>query len=112
MKFDIKHFLIFGLALGMTSCVETMKDGDMSTGFLGIPVLDADIQVEEFGATKATPKPPTLSVPESSALHFKVTGSDSKVVWNQKGLWRDPLQMPVGSYTIEVTYGSNTYRNP
>ena len=53
MKFDIKHFLIFGLALGMTSCVETMKDGDMSTGFLGIPVLDADIQVEEFGATKA-----------------------------------------------------------
>lgn len=112
MKFDIKHILIFGLALGMTSCVETMKDGDMSTGFLGIPVLDADIQVEEFGATKAAPKPPTLSVPESSALHFKVTGSDSKVVWNQKGLWRDPLQMPVGSYTIEVTYGSNTYGNP
>lgn len=114
MKFDIKHILIFGLALGMTSCVETMKDGDMSTGFLGIPVLDADIQVEEFGATKATPAPtlPTLSVPESSALHFKVTDSKSNVVWNQKGLWRDPLKMPVGSYTIEVTYGPNTYGNP
>ena len=112
MKFDIKHILIFGLALGMTSCVETMKDGDMSTGFLGIPVLDADIQVEEFGATKAAPSLPELSVPNTSALHFKVTGSDSKVVWDQNGLWTTPLKMPVGSYTIEVTYGSNTYRNP
>ena len=101
----------------MTSCVETMKDGDMSTGFLGIPVLDADIQVEEFGATKATPAPtlPTLSVPESSALHFKVTDSKSNVVWGDKdedGLWTTPLQMPVGEYTIEVNYGSNTYGNP
>lgn len=112
MKFDIKHILFFGLALGMTSCVETMKDGDMSTGFLGIPVLDADIQVEEFGATKAAPSLPELSVPNTSTLHFKVTDSKSNVVWNQKGLWRDPLQMPVGSYTIEVTYGSNTYGNP
>lgn len=112
MKFDIKHFLIFGLALGMTSCVETMKDGDMSTGFLGIPVLDADIQVEEFGATKAAPSLPTLSVPESSALHFKVTGSDSKVVWDQDGLWSTPLKMPVGKYTIDVNYGSNTYGDP
>ena len=112
MKFDIKHILIFGLALGMTSCVETMKDGDMSTGFLGVPVLDADIQVEEFGATKAAPSLPELSVPNTSTLHFKVTDSKSNVVWNQKGLWRDPLQMPVGSYTIEVTYGSNTYGNP
>ena len=114
MKFDIKHILIFGLALGMTSCVETMKDGDMSTGFLGVPVLDADIQVEEFGATKAAPAPtlPTLSVPESSALHFKVTDSKSNPVWDKDGLWSDPLQMPVGPYTIEVTYGSNTYGNP
>ena len=112
MKFDIKHILIFGLALGMTSCVETMKDGDMSTGFLGVPVLDADIQVEEFGATKAAPALPKLSAPAASDLHFKVTDSKSNVVWNQKGLWSDPLQMPVGSYTIEVTYGSNTYGNP
>ena len=101
----------------MTSCVETMKDGDMSTGFLGVPVLDADIQVEEFGATKAAPAPnlPTLSVPESSALHFKVTDSKSNVVWGDKdedGLWTTPLQMPVGEYTIEVNYGSNTYGNP
>lgn len=117
MKLYIKNILIFGLALGMTSCVETMKDGDMSTGFLGVPVLDADIQVEEFGATKATPAPtlPTLSVPESSALHFKVTDSKSNVVWGDKdedGLWTTPLQMPVGEYTIEVNYGSNTYGNP
>lgn len=112
MKFDIKHILIFGLALGMTSCVETMKDGDMSTGFLGIPVLDADIQVEEFGATKATPALPELSVPNTSALHFKVTGADSSVAWDKDGLWTSPLKMPVGSYTIEVTYGPNTYGNP
>ena len=112
MKLYIKHILIFGLALGMTSCVETMKDGDMSTGFLGVPVLDADIQVEEFGATKAAPSLPELSVPNTSALHFKVTGSDSKVVWDQNGLWSNPLKMPVGEYTIEVNYGSNTYRNP
>lgn len=106
--------MIFGLALGMTSCVETMKDGDMSTGFLGVPVLDADIQVEEFGATKATPAPtlPTLSVPDTSALHFKVTDSKSNPVWDKDGLWRTPLKMPVGEYTIEVNYGSNTYRNP
>lgn len=104
--------MIFGLALGMTSCVETMKDGDMSTGFLGVPVLDADIQVEEFGATKATPSLPTLSVPDHSKLHFKVTGSDSKVVWNQDGRWSNPLKMPVGKYTIEVNYRPNTYGNP
>ena len=110
MKFDIKHILIFGLALGMTSCVETMKDGDMSTGFLGVPVLDADIQVEEFGATKAAP--PDLPDPKTLDLHFKVTGSDSKLVWNQVGLWSTPLKMPVGEYTIEVNYGSNTYGDP
>lgn len=96
----------------MTSCVETMKDGDMPTGFLGVPVLDADIQVEEFGATKAAPSLPKLSVPESSALHFKVTDSKSDVAWNQNGLWSSPLQMPVGKYTIDVNYGSNTYGNP
>lgn len=112
MKFDIKHFLIFGLALGMTSCVETMKDGDMSTGFLGVPVLDADIQVEEFGATKAAPNLPILSVPDHSKLHFKVTGSDSNVVWDKDGLWSTPLKMPVGKYTIDVNYGSNTYGDP
>lgn len=112
MKFDIKHFLIFGLALGMTSCVETMKDGDMSTGFLGIPVLDADIQVEELGATKAAPNLPILSVPDHSKLHFKVTGSDSNVVWDKDGLWSTPLKMPVGAYTIDVNYGSNTYGDP
>lgn len=112
MKFDIKHILIFGLALGMTSCVETMKDGDMSTGFLGVPVLDADIQVEEFGATKAAPALPTLSVPDASTLHFKVTGSDNEVKWDQKGLWSTALQMPVGAYTIEVNYGSNTFGAP
>ena len=104
--------MIFGLALGMTSCVETMKDGDMSTGFLGVPVLDADIQVEEFGATKGAPSLPTLSVPDHSKLHFKVTGSDSKVVWNQDGRWSNPLKMPVGKYTIEVNYRPNTYGNP
>lgn len=112
MKFDIKHILIFGLALGMTSCVETMKDGDMSTGFLGIPVLDTDIQVEEFGATKAAPALPTLSVPDASTLHFKVTGADNVVKWNQNGLWSTALQMPVGAYTIEVNYGSNTFGAP
>lgn len=112
MKLYIKNILIFGLALGMTSCVETMKDGDMSTGFLGVPVLDADIQVEEFGATKAAPSLPKLSAPDASDLHFKVTDSKSDVAWDKDGLWTSPLQMPVGSYTIEVNYGSNTYRNP
>lgn len=112
MKFDIKHILIFGLALGMTSCVETMKDGGMSTGYLGVPVLETDIQVEEFGATKAAPSLPTLSVPDASTLHFKVTGSDNQVKWNQNGLWSSALQMPVGAYTIEVNYGSNTFGAP
>ncbi|MGN1219888.1 MAG: hypothetical protein ACI4TU_02995 [Candidatus Cryptobacteroides sp.] len=112
MKFDIKHILIFGLALGMTSCVETMKDGDMSTGYLGVPVLDADILVEEFGATKAAPALPTLSVPDASTLHFKVTGSDNVVKWDQNGLWSTALKMPVGAYTIEVNYGSNTFGTP
>lgn len=112
MTFDIKHILFFGLALGMTSCVETMEDGDRSTGYLGVPVLETDIQVEEFGATKAAPALPTLSVPDASTLHFKVTGSDNEVKWDQKGLWSTALQMPVGAYTIEVNYGSNTFGAP
>ena len=112
MKFDIKNILIFALAIGMTSCVETMKDGDMSTGYLGVPALDANIQVEEFGATKAAPEPPTLSVPDASTLHFKVTGAGNVVPWNQNGLWSSALQMPVGDYTIEVNYGSNTFGAP
>lgn len=112
MTFDIKHILFFGLALGMTSCVETMEDGDRSTGYLGVPVLETDIQVEEFGATKAAPTPPTLSVPDASTLHFKVTGADNEVKWNQNGLWSSALQMPVGDYTIEVNYGSNTFGAP
>ena len=112
MKFDIKNILIFALAIGMTSCVETMKDGDLSTGYLGVPVLETDIQVEEFGATKAAPALPTLSVPDASTLHFKVTGADNVVKWNQDGLWSSALQMPVGDYTIEVNYGSNTFGAP
>lgn len=106
-----RHILILlGISLAMSSCAEfSMQDGKAE---LYPPVFKVDTQVEEITQTKGNPGVPELTVPATQDIHFTVKDKDGKTVYDNQGVWSEALKMPVGSYTVEASYGSNTFGAP
>lgn len=106
-----RHILILlGISLAMSSCAEfSMQDGKAE---LYPPVFKVDTQVEEITQTKGDPGVPELTVPATQDIHFTVKDKDGKTVYDKQGVWSEALEMPVGSYTVEASYGSNTFGAP
>lgn len=94
----------------MSSCAKfSMQDGKAE---LYPPVFKVDTQVEEITQTKGNPGVPELTVPATQDIHFTVKDKDGKPVYDKQGVWSEALKMPVGSYTVEASYGSNTFGAP
>lgn len=106
-----RHILILlGISLAMSSCADfSMQDGKAE---LYPPVFKVDTQVEEITQTKGDPGVPELTVPATQDIHFTVKDKDGKTVYDNQGVWSEALKMPVGSYSVEASYGSNTFGAP
>lgn len=111
MTLNSRHILILlGISLAMSSCAEfSMQDGKAE---LYPPVFKVDTQVEEITQTKGGPGVPKLTVPATQDIHFTVKDKDGKTVYDKQGVWSEALKMPVGSYTVEASYRSNTFGAP
>ena len=92
------------------SCVEMDEQQSGEVGYLASPMLDVDVTVDDFTPTKSLDF--EIEVPQVADITFEVKDKDGKVRYNGKGLWSEPLTLPVGSYSINATCGSNTFGSP
>lgn len=96
----------------LVSCVELETEQPLAdaVGYLVAPSLEVDVTVDDLQLTKTLDF--TVEQPSESDIRFVVKDKDNNVRYEGNGLWNEPLVLPVGSYTIEATAGSNTYGAP
>lgn len=115
MKFKFKNILVLGLAISLVSCAEIAPEEQGLYGTLAAPHVDIDVSMQDLNAdaTKgsAPAADPSLNL-NVKQLTFTVTDCNGKQQYSGQGLWTDPITMPVGSYTISVSYGSDPYAGP
>ena len=115
MKFNFKNILVLGLAISLASCAEIAPQEQGLYGTLAAPHVDIDVSVQDLNADatkgRAPAAAPMLDVTVDQ-LTFTVTDCNGEQKYLGQGLWTDPLTMPVGSYTISVSYGSDPYAGP
>ncbi len=97
------------LALGLlsVSCSQKEEFGE-EVGYLCFPAFSIDIAIEDIVETKAVD---LYNTPDVSDITFVVTdakGSTQTV----NGAWSSAMVLPVGAYTIDATYGSNSLGVP
>ena len=115
MKFKFKNILVLGLAISLVSCAEIAPEEQGLYGTLAAPHVDIDVSVQDLNAdaTKgsAPAAAPLLNLTVDQ-LTFTVTDCNGEKKYSGTGLWADPLTMPVGKYTISISYGSDAYAGP
>lgn len=94
----------------LTSCVELEEDGNDAVGYLDVPALEVDLSVDDLLLTKALDF--EVVEPSVSDIHFVVKDKNGTVRYDGNGLWEEPLVLPVGSYSVEASYGSNGFGAP
>ena len=111
MNSRIKYITLTGLLAAVCACSEISVEDNPSTGFLGTPVFDVDLSVDVFTMTKA-PVMEDLQSPDLAKVTFIVKDKDGEEKYKGTGAWTDPITMPVGSYTVDASYGSNGFGKP
>lgn len=117
MKFKLKNILVLGLAISLASCAEIAPEDQGLYGTLAVPHVDIDVSVQDLnadatkGSAPADKDAPSLNLTVDQ-LTFTVTDCNDVEQYSRQGLWTDPLTMPVGDYTISVSYGSDPYAGP
>lgn len=117
MKFKLKNILVLGLAISLASCAELAPEEQGLYGTLAAPHVDIDVSVQDLnadatkGSAPADKDAPSLNLTVDQ-LTFTVTDCNGKQQYLGQGLWTSPLTMPVGKYTISVSYGSDPYAGP
>lgn len=94
----------------LISCVGLEEDGNDAVGYLDVPALEVDLAVDDLLLTKAL----DFEVLEPSVpdVHFVVKDKNGTVRYDGNGLWEEPLVLPVGTYSVEASYGSNVFGAP
>lgn len=94
----------------LTSCVGLEEDGNDAVGYLDVPALEVDLSVDDLLLTKALDF--EVVEPSVSDIHFVVKDKNGTVRYDGNGLWEEPLVLPVGSYSVEASYGTNSFGAP
>lgn len=94
----------------LTSCVGLEEDDNDAVGYLDVPALEVDLAVDDLLLTKALDF--EVVEPSVSDVHFVVKDKNGTVRYDGNGLWEEPLVLPVGSYSVEASYGSNGFGAP
>lgn len=94
----------------LTSCVGLEEDSNDAVGYLDVPALEVDLAVDDLLLTKALDF--EVVEPSVSDVHFVVKDKNGTVRYDGNGLWEEPLVLPVGSYSVEASYGTNSFGAP
>ena len=94
----------------LISCVGLEEDGNDAVGYLDVPALEVDLAVDDLLLTKALDF--EVVEPSVSDVHFVVKDKNGTVRYDGNGLWEEPLVLPVGTYSVEASYGSNGFGAP
>ena len=94
----------------LTSCVGLEEDSNDAVGYLDVPALEVDLAVDDLLLTKTLDF--EVVEPSVSDVHFVVKDKNGTVRYDGNGLWVEPLVLPVGSYSVEASYGSNGFGAP
>ncbi len=106
----IHSFCILLIAALLTVSCTQEEDANGTVGYLHFPSFEVDMTVEDLVETRSVTLP---NVPDNAAqVTFVVKDKDGVEVYNKQGAWTAPLVLPVGTYTIDATYGSNTFNRP
>lgn len=97
-------------AVLFVSCAEIEEHQEEIVGYLAVPTLEVDFSVDRTLLTKAFDF--EVLEPEMSDIYFVVRDKDNSVRYEGKGLWTESLVLPVGSYYVEASYGSNGFDGP
>ncbi len=115
MKFNFKNILVLGLAISLASCAEIAPEEQGLYGTLAAPHVDIDVSVQDLNAdatkSSAPAAAPLLNLTVDQ-LTFTVTDCNGEQKYSGQGLWTGPITMPVGAYTISISYGSDPYAGP
>lgn len=79
-------------------------------GYLSAPMLDVDVTVDDLTPTKSLDI--DIAEPAVTDITFVVKDKNGNEIYNRKGLWSEPLVLPVGNYTVEASAGTNTFGVP
>ncbi len=90
----------------LASCVQMDEKQDAAVGYLAFPELEVDVTVEGLMETRAVSLP---DVPLATDFDIVVTDVNGKTYDLEPGT---ELPLPVGSYTISASYGSNSFGTP
>lgn len=93
----------------LASCVEVEQQGSAS-GYLAVPELEVDVKVEDLTQTKALDF--EVEAPSVSDIRFIVRDKDGVIRYDARGLWSEPLVLPVGTYSVEAVAGENGFGAP
>lgn len=94
----------------LVSCAGLEQDQNDAVGYLAAPALDVDLTVDDLLLTKALDF--DVEEPALSDVHFIVKDKNGTVRYDEDGLWDEPIVLPVGSYTVEASYGTNGFDEP
>lgn len=103
--------VILAASVILVSCVQMSDTPGDDMGYLSYSALAVDLKVDEQVATKAVTLP-EIYEPVASEVTFKVTDCNGKVHYEGIGPWTEALSLPVGAYTVEASYGSNSFATP
>ncbi len=104
---NIYKFCAVALAAVLASCVQ-MEDAPENVGYLCSPGVEVDVTVEDLLQTKVLNV--DVPEPEASTIKYVITDKNGKST-EKTGPW-EPMKMPVGSYSISATAGTNGFEDP
>lgn len=97
-------------AYAFSSCLGEQIQQEGEVGYLSAPMLDVDVTVDDLTPTKSLDI--DIAEPAVTDITFVVKDKNGKEIYNRKGLWSEPLVLPVGNYTVEASAGTNTFGVP
>ncbi len=106
----IHSFCVLLVAALLTASCTQEEELNAAVGYLHFPSFEVDMTVEDLVTTRAVTLPDVPA--DASQIVFVVKDKDGTEVYNKRGAWTTPLALPVGAYTIEATFGSNTFNKP
>ena len=101
--------LLVGILL---SCVKVEEDNQNGSGYLSFLPLSIDVSVNGDSHTKAN-VPPT-DLPAEDEFIVTITGNtlDKDIVLEHNEYLEGPILLPVGTYIVSASYGSNEFDTP
>ncbi len=110
-SFNLYKSAALVLAFAFCACTE-LEDMQSGVGYLEFPVLSVDTAVEDMAQTKVTPEGFTFTAPDLSKVAVSIIKEGETAVFKTISATETLTTLPVGKYTLEASYSTNTFGEP